>query len=52
MYANAVTIYQFKAKDAEIKFGELKKTGLNVKVHDTSNISDICKYAMKKHNIV
>ena len=60
-------IYQFKAKDSEIKpyplsFGMAtwKKTGLNIYVYgfsadyhtiDVSEIVDIHKYLMKQHNI-
>ena len=75
LFVNAKKIYQFKAKDSEIKnyplrLGNIsgdfsankmkKKTGLNRCVYDfsvdyrafdTSNIIDIHKYLMKKHNI-
>ena len=74
LFVNATKIYQFKAKDSEIRncllrFGNIseefstnnmKKTGLNgnvydfsvaYKVIDTSNIIDIHKYLIKKHDI-
>ena len=74
LFVNATKIYQFKAKDSEIKMyplclgnvsgdfsaNNMKKTGLNGCVYnfsvdyrpfDTSNIIDMHKYLMKKHNI-
>ena len=74
LFVNATKIYQFKAKDSEIKKNSLclgnisgdrstnnmKKTGLNRCVYnfsvdyrafDTSNVINIHKYLMKKHNI-
>ena len=74
LFVNATKIYQFKAKDSEIKKNPLclgnisgdrstnnmKKTGLNRCVYnssvdyrafDTSNVINIHKYLMKKHNI-
>ena len=73
-FVNDRIVYQFKAKDSEIKkyplclgnisgdflANNMKKTGLNGCVYDfsidyrafdTSNIIDIQKYLMKKHNI-
>ena len=74
LFDNATKIYQFKAKDSEIKkhalrlgnisgdfsANNMKKIGLNECVYnfsvdykgfDTSNIIDIHKYLMKKHDI-
>ena len=74
LFVNATKIYQFKAKDSEIKkyplclgnisgdfsANNMSKTGLNGYVYDfsvdyrafdTSNIIDIHKYLMKKHDI-
>ena len=73
LFVNATKIYQFKAKDSEIKIyslclanvsghfsaNNMKKTGLNecafdfsvdYRAFDTSNIIDIHKYLMKKHD--
>ena len=74
LFVNAAKIYQFKAKDSQIKkyplclrnisgdlsANNMKKAGLNGYVYDfsvdyrafdTSNIIDIHKYLMKKHDI-
>ena len=73
LFVNATEIYQFKAKDSEIKKctlclenisgtfspNNMKKTGLNGCVYncsvddetfDITNIIDIHKYLMKKHD--
>ena len=64
LFVNATKICQFKAKDSEIKNDftaiNMKKTRLNGYVYefslgyntiDTSNIINIHKYLMKKHDI-
>ena len=65
LIVNTTKICQFKAKDSEIKIyslhlgnisrdfyaNNMKKSRIKCETFDTSNIIDIHKYLMKKHDI-